>query len=201
MSKGGKKPADTADAVEAKRIAIEEWNDRMRFGAPAEQFFMEQVDRMRTPAEYQRAAGLAGAAMQPEIEAARAKGTEEAISRGLAPGSGGFGSPALAKGLARSKALGLAESQDAQTTRYFAGQQTVTGIGRGQAGQGLQGLGQLAEVSGRRAATEARSAYESSAAMRNLAGTVSGVGAGFYANYTNPKSGSTGGFGMGGGNG
>jgi len=201
MGKGGKGKIDTADAIEAKRIAIEEWNDRMQFGAPAEKFFMEQVDRMRTPAEYQRAAGLASSAIQPEIEAARAKAEQESISRGMAPGSGAFGSPALTKGLARSKALGLAESQDAQTTRYFAGQQTVTGIGRGQAGQGLQGLGQLADISGRRAAAEARSAYESSAAMRNLAGTVSGVGAGFYANYAYPKSNPSGGFGMGGGNG
>ena len=200
MSKGGKGKVDTADAIEAKRIAIEEWNDRMQFGAPAEKFFMEQVDRMRTPAEYQRAAGLAGAAMQPELEAARAKAQEEAISRGVAPGSGGFGSPALTKGLARSKALGLAESQDAQTTRYFAGQQTVTGIGRGQAGQGLQGLGQLAEVSGRRAASEAASAYESSAAMRNLAGTISGAGAGFYANYKWPGP-TPSGYGLGGGKG
>lgn len=200
MSKGGSRKVDTADAIEAKRIAIQEWNDRMQFGAPAEQFFMEQVDRMRTPGEYQRAAGLAGAAMQPELEAARAKAREDVISRGVAPGSGAFESPALTKGLARSKALGLAESQDAQTTRYFAGQQTVTGIGRGQAGQGLQGLGQLAEVSGRRAASEAASAYESSAAMRNLAGTISGAGAGFYANYKWPSTPPSG-YGIGGGNG
>lgn len=200
MSKGGSRKVDTADAIEAKRIAIEEWNDRMQFGAPAEQFFMEQVDRMRTPGEYQRAAGLAGAAMQPELEAARAKAREDVISRGVAPGSGAFESPALTKGLARSKALGLAESQDAQTTRYFAGQQTVTGIGRGQAGQGLQGLGQLAEISGRRAASEAASAYESSAAMRNLAGTVSGAGAGFYANYKWPGP-TPSGYGLGGGKG
>lgn len=199
MGKGGKGKVDTADDIEQKRIATEEWNDRMGMGAPAEKFFMEQADRMRTPAEYQRAAGLAGSAIQPEIEAARAKTEQEAIGRGIAPGSGAFGSPALTKGLARSKALGLAESQDAQTTRYFAGQQTVTGIGRGQGGQGLEGLGQLADISGRRAATEARSAYESSAAMRNLAGTVSGAGAGFYANYKWPAP-QPQGYGMGGGN-
>ena len=71
MGKGGSKKVDTADAIEARRIAIEEFNDRMRFGAPAEQFYMQQVDRMRTPGQYQRAAGLASAAMQPELEAAR----------------------------------------------------------------------------------------------------------------------------------
>lgn len=193
MGKGGKSKVDTADAIEARRIAVEEFNDRMRFGAPAEQFYMQQVDRIRTPAQYERAAGLASAAMNPELEAARTQLDTGLMQRGIAPTSGAF-SPAISKGLARSRALGTAESQDAQTTRYFAGQQNIAGIGRGQAGQGMQGLGQLAEVSGRRAATEAKSAYETASAQRGLAGTLTGVGAGLYANYQFPQK-TGGGFG------
>jgi hypothetical protein len=194
MGKGGGKKVDTADSIEARRIAIEEFNDRMRFGAPAEQFYMGQVDRMRTPGQYQRAAGLASAAMQPELEAARTQLDMQNIGRGVAPSSGAF-SPAITAGLARSRALGLAESQDAQTSRYFGGASNIVGIGRGQAGQGLQGLGQLAEVSGRRATTEARSAYDTASAQRGLAGTLAGVGAGMYANYKFPQQQTGGGFG------
>ena len=193
MSFGGSGKADTADSIEARRIAIEEFNDRMRFGAPAEKFYMGEVDRMRTPGQYQRAAGVTSAAMQPELEAARTQFDAQNISRGIAPGAGAF-SPAITAGFARSRALGLAESQDAQTSRYFGGAANIVGIGRGVAGQGVQGFGQLAEVSGRRAATEAKSAFETASAQRGLAGTLTGVGAGLYANYKFPQK-TGGGFG------
>lgn len=188
MSLGGSKgKVDTADSIEARRIAIEEFNDRMRFGAPAEKLFMEQVDRMRTPGQYERAAGLASSAMQPELAAAQQQRMTDVIQRGIAPTSGAFTSPALEKGLARSRALGTAESQDTQTNRYFTGQQNVVGIGRGVATTAIKGFGDLADISGRRAVGEAQAAYEKSAATGNLAGGLAGVGAGLYANYNLPS--------------
>lgn len=184
---GGKGKVDTADSIESRRIMAEEFNDRMRLGAPAEKLFMEQVDRMRTPGQYERAAGLTATTMQPEFAAAQRQQTSDVIQRGIAPTSGAFSSPALVKGLSRSRALGTAESQDAQTTRYFTGQQNVVGIGRGVATTAMKGLGDLADISGRRAVSESQAAYEKSSAMGGLAGGLAGVGAGLYANYNLPS--------------
>lgn len=106
-------------------------------------------------------------------------GVEAALaSSGGSPGSSKFkvGTAGMSDDQATSRGLGMAGADAQIDDAYLQGLTQIAAMGQGQAGRAIQGMGDVAAISGRQAATDAEISAQRRAGKYALAGQLAGAG-------------------------
>lgn len=179
---GSERPDQTAEERELGRIAIERWNDYQRRFVPVENEFIESVQK--TDSDFEAARGSAAAGAQQAFAGAEDKLKNNLFANGLTPDSGRF--QAAMNGIGEDRSLsmgtGLNETETAMEAQHLKGLQSVVQMGQGQAGEALDGMGNVAADATRESIDRANRSFQNRQAGLNLAGTVAGAGTHYAMN-------------------
>ncbi|HDZ8876955.1 TPA: hypothetical protein RUX67_000956 [Aeromonas dhakensis] len=190
MGKGGSNEIKETEAQKAAAdVATEQWNIYKSDLQQYEDGFMDKVDGLNSEREYDKLAGTAALGTAQSFGEARAGLADSLAAGGVDPTSGKYQS--AMSNLETDQALSQTDTtnraQSSQQDRYVAGLKDVVSIGAGQKAEALAGMGDVANTSLRKAASDAQTSFQSKQATAGLVGSVAGAGAAYglrQAKYT-----------------
>jgi len=195
MAKGGDNDVrETADEKERARIAglqEERYTDKF---LPLERDLIADIKDSRP--ERQQALGTAAMENTRAFSAAKPKVEGSLTNAGVGLGSGRFNLAVTGLGEDEGVARGLSmvSAKDAVEDQRTAGLQSMAELGRGQQADAIQGLGEVANMSRRQAASDATISVQNRAAWGEAAGGLAAVAAGQFkekapaSNGLNPEA-------------
>lgn len=190
MGKGGSNEIKETEAQKAAAdVATEQWNIYKSDLQQYEDIFMGKVDDLNNEREYDKLAGTAALGTAQSFGEARSGLADSLAAGGVDPTSGKYQS--AMSNLETDQALSQTDTanraQSSQQDRYVAGLKDVVSIGAGQKAEVLAGMGDVANSSLRKAASDAQTSFQSKQATAGLVGSVAGAGAAYglkQAKYT-----------------
>lgn len=182
-SKGGgsSEIKETEDQRAAAEVAAKQWNMYQQELKPYENLFMEKVDQLNHPGEYDKLAAEVGLGYASAFGEARQQAGAELAAAGVDPTSGKYQSSMdeLTSEQMLGQADTVARAQTSQQDKYVAGLQDIAAIGQGQKAESLQGYQNISSMAHNKAANEAQVAHNKSLSNRqatgNLVGSVAGA--------------------------
>ena len=172
-------------------VAMMQWKDYLNKYRPFEDAFMEDVDRMNTGQQYNQVAGIAAVPVESQFSTAVRDTSRAMVSGGLNPTSGAFKSnlSKLDRAKSTTKADNMNQAQVGQQNRYVSGISNIVRMGQGQETEAVQGYGDLATNSARKAGNDANIALNNRRDNQQLAGAVVGAGTRYGLNYIDNNGG------------
>ena len=188
---GDNKIEETPEQRAQAEVAMMQWKDYLNKYRPFEDAFMEDVDRMNTGQQYNQAAGLAAVPVESEFSTAVRDTSRAMVGGGLNPNSGAFKSnlSKLDRAKSTTKADNMNQAQVGQQNRYVGGISNIVRMGQGQETEAVQGFGDLASMSSRKAYNDANNALNNRRDNQQLAGAVVGAGTRYGLNYIDNNGG------------
>ena len=188
---GDNKIEETAEQRAQADVAMMQWKDYLNKYRPFEDAFMEDVDRMNTGQQYNQVAGLAAVPVESQFSTAVRDTSRAMVSGGLNPTSGAFKSnlSKLDRAKSTTKADNMNQAQVGQQNRYVSGISNIVRMGQGQETEAVQGYGDLATNSARKAGNDANIALNNRRDNQQLAGAVVGAGTRYGLNYIDNNGG------------
>jgi hypothetical protein len=188
---GDNKIEETAEQRAQADVAMMQWKDYLSKYRPFEDAFMEDVDRMNTGQQYNQVAGLAAVPVESQFSTAVRDTSRAMVSGGLNPNSGSFKSnlSKLDRAKSTTKADNMNQAQVGQQNRYVSGISNIVRMGQGQETEAVQGYGDLATNSARKAGNDANIALNNRRDNQQLAGAVVGAGTRYGLNYIDNNGG------------
>ena len=188
---GDNKIEETPEQRAQAEVAMMQWKDYLNKYRPFEDAFMEDVDRMNTGQQYNQAAGLAAVPVESEFSTAVRDTSRAMVGGGLNPNSGAFKSnlSKLDRAKSTTKADNMNQAQVGQQNRYVSGISNIVRMGQGQETEAVQGFGDLASMSSRKAYNDANNALNNRRDNQQLAGAVVGAGTRYGLNYIDNNGG------------
>jgi hypothetical protein len=171
---------DTASQKALASIAARRFNLYQQYYVPLENQYISDVYSMMDQSAFDTVSGFVNAATQPQFQAAAKNMQSMAFQRGMDPMSGQFQarSEEMARTQARGQSDALAQGLSSQVDRYYQGMQNIIAMGQGQAGDAIQGLGDIGKQAQGIAAARARSALAGDLSRSQTIGTAIGTGIG-----------------------
>lgn len=188
---GDNKIEETPEQRAQADVAMMQWKDYLNKYRPFEDAFMEDVDRMNTSQQYNQVAGLAAVPVESQFSTAVRDTSRAMVSGGLNPTSGAFKSnlSKLDRAKSTTKADNMNQAQVGQQNRYVSGISNIVRMGQGQETEAVQGYGDLATNSARKAGNDANIALNNRRDNQQLAGAVVGAGTRYGLNYIDNNGG------------
>ncbi len=188
---GDNKIEETPEQRAQADVAMMQWKDYLNKYRPFEDAFMEDVDRMNTGQQYNQVAGLAAVPVESQFSTAVRDTSRAMVSGGLNPTSGAFKSnlSKLDRAKSTTKADNMNQAQVGQQNRYVSGISNIVRMGQGQETEAVQGYGDLATNSARKAGNDANIALNNRRDNQQLAGAVVGAGTRYGLNYIDNNGG------------
>lgn len=188
---GDNKIEETPEQRAQADVAMMQWKDYLNKYRPFEDAFMEDVDRMNTGQQYNQVAGLAAVPVESQFSTAVRDTSRAMVSGGLNPTSGAFRSnlSKLDRAKSTTKADNMNQAQVGQQNRYVSGISNIVRMGQGQETEAVQGYGDLATNSARKASNDAGIALNNRRDNQQLAGAVVGAGTRYGLNYIDNNGG------------
>ena len=188
---GDNKIEETPEQRAQADVAMMQWKDYLNKYRPFEDAFMEDVDRMNTGQQYNQVAGLAAVPVESQFSTAVRDTSRAMVSGGLNPTSGAFKSnlSKLDRAKSTTKADNMNQAQVGQQNRYVSGISNIVRMGQGQETEAVQGYGDLATNSARKAGNNANIALNNRRDNQQLAGAVVGAGTRYGLNYIDNNGG------------
>jgi len=188
---GDNKIEETPEQRAQADVAMMQWKDYLNKYRPFEDAFMEDVDRMNTGQQYNQVAGLAAVPVESQFSNAVRDTSRAMVSGGLNPTSGAFRSnlSKLDRAKSTTKADNMNQAQVGQQNRYVSGISNIVRMGQGQETEAVQGYGDLATNSARKAGNDANIALNNRRDNQQLAGAVVGAGTRYGLNYIDNNGG------------
>jgi hypothetical protein len=188
---GDNKIEETPEQRAQADVAMMQWKDYLNKYRPFEDAFMEDVDRMNTGQQYNQVAGLAAVPVESQFSTAVRDTSRAMVSGGLNPTSGAFKSnlSKLDRAKSTTKADNMNQAQVGQQNRYVSGISNIVRMGQGQETEAVQGYGDLATNSARKASNDAGIALNNRRDNQQLAGAVVGAGTRYGLNYIDNNGG------------
>ncbi|MDI3431716.1 hypothetical protein QLG02_15365 [Aeromonas sp. V90_14] len=179
MGKGGSNEIKETEAQKAAAdVATEQWNIYKSDLQQYEDVFMDKVDDLNSEREYDKLAGTAALGTAQSFGEARSGLADSLAAGGVDPTSGKYQS--AMSNLETDQALSQTDTtnraQSSQQDRHVAGLKDVVSIGAGQKAEALAGMGDVANTSLRKAASDAQTSFQSKQATAGLVGAVAGAG-------------------------
>lgn len=176
---------ETAQQRAFAQIAAQRMADYRQRWLPLQRTLIRDVQQMGRADSAERKEASGKAATDSAIRFGEAKGAlEGALSSSTGgPASGKFklSSAGLGDDEATSRGLGMAASDAAIDDAYTQGLASIAAMGRGESAGAVQGMGDIAQMSGRQAAMDAQMSLERRAGQRQLAGQALGLGAAYLS--------------------
>lgn len=178
MGKGGSNEIKETEAQKAAAdVATEQWNIYKSDLQQYEDVFMDKVDDLNSEREYDKLAGTAALGTAQSFGEARSGLADSLAAGGVDPTSGKYQS--AMSNLETDQALSQTDTtnraQSSQQDRYVAGLKDVVSIGAGQKAGALAGMGDVANTSLRKAASDAQTSFQSKQATAGLVGAIGGA--------------------------
>lgn len=188
---GDNKIEETPEQRAQADVAMMQWKDYLNKYRPFEDAFMEDVDRMNTGQQYNQVAGLAAVPVESEFSTAVRDTSRAMVGGGLNPNSGAFKSnlSKLDRAKSTTKADNMNQAQVGQQNRYVGGISNIVRMGQGQETEAVQGYGDIASMSSRKAYNDANNALSNRRDNQQLAGAVVGAGTRYGLNYIDNNGG------------
>lgn len=188
---GDNKIEETPEQRAQADVAMMQWKDYLNKYRPFEDAFMEDVDRMNTGQQYNQVAGLAAVPVESQFSTAVRDTSRAMVGGGLNPNSGAFKSnlSKLDRAKSTTKADNMNQAQVGQQSRYVSGISNIVRMGQGQETEAVQGFGDLATNSARKASNDAGIAINNRRDNQQLAGAVVGAGTRYGLNYIDNNGG------------
>ena len=188
---GDNKIEETPEQRAQADVAMMQWKDYLNKYRPFEDAFMEDVDRMNTGQQYNQVAGIAAVPVESQFSTAVRDTSRAMVSGGLNPNSGSFKSnlSKLDRAKSTTKADNMNQAQVGQQNRYVSGISNIVRMGQGQETEAVQGYGDLATNSARKAGNDANIALNNRRDNQQLAGAVVGAGTRYGLNYIDNNGG------------
>ncbi len=188
---GDNKIEETPEQRAQADVAMMQWKDYLNKYRPFEDAFMEDVDRMNTGQQYNQVAGLAAVPVESQFSTAVRDTSRAMVSGGLNPTSSAFKSnlSKLDRAKSTTKADNMNQAQVGQQNRYVSGISNIVRMGQGQETEAVQGYGDLATNSARKAGNDANIALNNRRDNQQLAGAVVGAGTRYGLNYIDNNGG------------
>ncbi|MBB67928.1 MAG: hypothetical protein CMP19_10395 [Rickettsiales bacterium] len=182
---------ETEQQKASAEVAMSQWKDYLEKYRPFEDSYMEDVDRMNTNQQYNQVAGLAAVPVESQFSTAVRDTSRAMVSGGLNPTSGAFKSnlSKLDRAKSTTKADNMNQAQVGQQNRYVSGISNIVRMGQGQETEAVQGYGDLATNSARKASNDAGIALNNRRDNQQLAGAVVGAGTRYGLNYIDNNGG------------
>lgn len=179
MGGGGDGKIEETDQQKAfADVTRKKWEQYQKDYKPAENRFMDDVNRRNSDTAYQQAANLASVPVESSFSGQINQAAKQMTSSRVNPNSGLF-KEELNK-IDRKKESAKSDFQNqaqvSQQDRYTGGLQNIVAMGQGQATQATQGLGDLAGMANQRAANDAQNESQNRQGNRQIAGAVVGAG-------------------------
>ena len=182
---------ETEQQKASAEVAMSQWKDYLEKYRPFEDSYMEDVDRMNTNQQYNQVAGLAAVPVESQFSTAVRDTSRAMVRGGLNPTSGAFKSnlSKLDRAKSTTKADNMNQAQVGQQNRYVSGISNIVRMGQGQETEAVQGYGDLATNSARKASNDAGIALNNRRDNQQLAGAVVGAGTRYGLNYIDNNGG------------
>ena len=188
---GDNKIEETEEQKALAEVSQKQWQDYLENYRPLENAYMDDVDRMNTSQQYNQVAGLAAVPVESEFSTAVADTSRAMVGAGINPNSGAFKSQMskLDRSKSSAKADSISQAQLGQQNRYVGGIQNIVRMGQGQSTQSVQGLSDVASMSGQKAYNDARISISNSQDNAQLGGAVIGAGTRYGLQQTSDDGG------------
>ncbi len=180
MSKKAKGAQETEQQKAMATLAVERLADYKKRWLPLQQEMLGRVQDMGKPDSFERKK-LAGKVATDNAVAFADAGTKTQgvlSEMGAAPGSSKakLAMTGLGDDQATSKAMGLTAGDQSIDDAYLQGLSTIAALGRGQGGQAMKGMQQIANQSGLEAQYDAERSAAKRAGNAQLIGNIAGIG-------------------------
>lgn len=190
MGGGDNEIKETPEQKAYAKVALDKWNNYQQVYKPAEDQFMQKVDRMGSESQFNQASSMAKNEVKGAFGSAIANDAKQMAAAGVDPTSGKAQSSQGALTRAQSSAE-LDTSSRAiagQNERFVGGLKAVSAIGAGKEASAIDGMGAIASNSAQYAQNSALNKAQNGQMVSELAGTAAGAAT---AHYTNPSSNNT----------
>lgn len=180
--------SDTPAPTEAERalaeVAASRFQRYQSTFAPLENEYIREIFEMRSPGQFQEAAGQASAGVEEAFGSAERELNTSMSARGVDPSSGAYqgASRALTRAKQRGLGLGMAGAQIDQADRAYSGMQGVVAMGNNQAADAIEGMGDIASRANSAASRRAKDAFSRASGTGEIIGTAAGAAAGYGLN-------------------
>lgn len=190
---GGGDPKDPKEAeskqalMESSAIALRNYGQYM---VPLEDSLIASTQRQLESGSYADPMARATQRTQAIYEPAIADMTNAAFNRGFDPGSGAFQTESKTLRTAQARGMGLsgADAGITQTDRGLQGLANIVNIGQGLATDAMSGQIDVAQAGVDRSMAQAQRDFGASSSLQNLAGTATGMAAGYGLNPYSQRS-------------
>lgn len=188
MGGGDPEVKETPEQKAYAEVALKKWNDYQQVFKPAENNFMQKVNRMGSEKQFQQAANQGATATNMAFQSAINQNNKQSHALGINPNSPAFKAQQsrLHNAMENSKVDTTSRVLATQNERHVGGLKAISAIGAGKEAGAIAGMSDIASNS----AAYAQNSAINKAQNRQLAGEVvgSGIGAGL-AYMTAPNSG------------
>jgi hypothetical protein len=171
---------ETAQQRAFAQLAVERYADYQKRWAPLQLKLAEDVKAAGRAGSADRIKAEGKASTDSAIRFGEAKaGVEGALaSAGAAPGSGKFKMAVTGMGddEATSRGLGMVASDAAVDDAYLQGLAQIAALGRGESASAVRGMGDIADMTGRQARSDAEMSASRRAGNVQLGSQLAGLG-------------------------
>lgn len=173
---------ETKEEQALAEIAEAKWGYYQDNYRPIENEYMDRVDAMDSEGSYDFVKGAAGSATSAAFEKPKSQMAEQYQQAGINPNSGKYKSAmsGLSDAQGASAADSMSRAQTDQQNQFVQGLSNISAMGRGQATTAQNGMTEAAGLSSSKAASDAKDAWNNTAARNSAVGTVFGAGAQQY---------------------
>jgi hypothetical protein len=179
MGKPSSEPKETPQQRAFAEVAKAQMADYRKRWLPLQRKLAEDVKDAGAVDSFERRQAAGKAATDSAIRFGEAKGKVESVlsdAGGAASSKFKLGVTGLGQDEAQSRGMGMVATDQAIDDSYLEGLGMIAAMGRGERQGALQGMGDVAAMSGRAAAQDAELAAQRRAGNAQLVGQVAGFG-------------------------
>lgn len=174
---------ETEYEKEMANIAKEKWQLSKDTLRPLEDMMIADVSKGVTEEQRAKVSGITGAQHQKQFGEATEKTSKTLAASGVDPTSGKYQESLsdISRAGGKSRAASEVEGEAGLQSGRLAEEMNLLRVGAGEATKAQAGMTDVAMRSSQKARQEAQLAYEENQGLRELAGTIGGAAATYYA--------------------
>ncbi len=186
MGGGDSEVKETPEQKAYAEVALKKWNDYQQVFKPAENNFMQKVNRMGSDKQFQQASNQGATSTNMAFQSAINADNANTFRGGINPNSGKFQArqSALHNAMENAKVDTTSRTLSTQNERFVGGLKAISAIGAGKEADAIAGMSDIASNSAAYARNSALNKAQNSQLMGEVAGSAVGAG---LAHYTNPN--------------
>ncbi|WP_017445796.1 hypothetical protein [Gayadomonas joobiniege] len=176
MGGGDTEIDETPEQKAMAQVAMNKWNDYQKIYKPAENSFMEKVDRIGSDKQFQQATDQASVSINNSFSSAIQSASKNMMAGGINPSSGKY--QATQNDMSQAQADAYTDTKArvnaTQNERYIGGLKAISAMGTGKEAEVIAGMGDVAASSAQYAQNSAINQAHNNQMVGEAAGAALG---------------------------